>query len=302
MTQLLHDVVGTLARVVVPLLMFAVGLSASRFEFGYLVKHPSLFARSLLSVLVLVPALVIVLDTALPLPTAVKAGLGVLAIAPGAPFIPSKALRFGGNPTYTVNLFVALGLFSIVSVPLSLLVLSKAFGQSWAVDVGAVFKTVLVGQVFPLLVGLGIRRFAADAVEKYSKLVRVMANLAFAVLLLVVVVLIATKGRVLFSWGGLAGIGLFALIAFVALGIGHFMGGPGLDTRRTLALTGAMRNPALALLLAHVNFPALNVLPTVMGYVIACALAAAIYKRASGARGSETRSLGVSSEVNAEAR
>ncbi len=57
MTELLHDVVGSLARLAVPLLMFSVGLSAARFEFGYLVKHPGLFGRSLLSVLVLVPLL-----------------------------------------------------------------------------------------------------------------------------------------------------------------------------------------------------------------------------------------------------
>ncbi len=299
MNELLHDVVGTLARLSVPLLMFALGLNASRFEVGYLVKHPGLFGRSLLSALVLVPALLIVADATLPLPLAVKAGLGVLAIAPGAPFLPWKALRFGGNPDYAINLFVALGLFSLVSVPLSLLVLSKVFGHAWAVGVGAVFKTVLVGQVFPLLVGLGVRRFAAGAVERYTKLVRVIANVAFATLLLVVIALVATQARSLFSWGGLAGVGLFALIAFVALGIGHFMGGPGLDTRRTLALTGAMRNPALALLLAHVNFPTLNVLPTVMGYVIACALAAVIYRRASGPEGSETRPFDASREVRA---
>lgn len=299
MTELLHDIVGTLARLAVPLLMFSVGLSAARFEFGYLLKHPSLFGRSLLSVLVLVPALMIVLDALLPLPTAVKAGLGVLAIAPGAPFIPYKSLKFGGNPVYTFNLFVALGLFSIVTVPISLLVLSNVFGHEWAVGVAAVTKTVFIGQVLPLLLGLLIRRYAGPAVDRYVKVVRVIANVAFAVLLVVVLFLLATKARSLFTWYGLAGVGLFALIAFVALGIGHFMGGPGLDTRRTLALTGAMRNPALALLLAQVNFPTLNVLPAVVGYLVACFLAAAIYKRASEPHGSEPGALDASHEVRA---
>ncbi len=60
-----------------------------------------------------------------------------------------------------------------------------------------------------------------------------------------------------------------------------------------------MRNPALALLLAQVNFPTYNVLPAVFGYLIACALAAAIPKRASGPHGSETRTLDAGSEVRA---
>jgi BASS family bile acid:Na+ symporter len=287
MVELLRDVVGTLARLAVPLLMFSLGLGATRPDFGYFLRRPGLFARSLLAVLVLVPAFLIVADTLLPLPLRVKAGLGVLAIAPGAPFIPRKAQKFGGNPVYAAHLFVTLGLLSLVSVPLSLLVLSRVFGHTWALEVGAITKTVFIGQVFPLLVGLALRHFAAGTVDKFEKTVRTIANVAFAALLLVTVVLVATKGRELFSWSGLAAVGLLALLAFIALGIGHVLGGPHHDTRCALALAGAMRNPALALLIAQVNFPTLNVLPTVMGYLIACALAAKIYRRATEREGGE---------------
>ncbi len=122
-------------------------------------------------------------------------------------------------------------MISILSVPISLLVLSEVLDRTWAVGVGAVTKTVLIGQVFPLLLGLLIRRFASAEVEKHAKIVRVIANVAFAVLLVVVAALLLTKARSLFSWGGLAGVGLFALIAFAALGIGHLLGGPERDTR-----------------------------------------------------------------------
>jgi predicted Na+-dependent transporter len=77
------------------------------------------------------------------------------------------------------------------------------------------------------------------------------------------------------------------------------MGGPGLDTRRTLALTGAMRNPALALLIAQVNFPSLNVLPAVVGYLIACAFAAALYRRASEPHRSTPGAFDANNEVRA---
>jgi BASS family bile acid:Na+ symporter len=109
----------------------------------------------------------------------------------------------------------------------------------------------------------------------------IVAQVSFAALALSVLVLAILRARVLLTSEGLAIIGLMSLLALGAMWIGHALGGPELDTRRTLAVTGAARNQGLSLLLAKVNFPNLDVLPTILGYLIACAIAYAIYARST---------------------
>jgi BASS family bile acid:Na+ symporter len=47
----------------------------------------------------------------------------------------------------------------------------------------------------------------------------------------------------------------FAAFVVVALAVGHFLGGPDPDERTVLALASASRHPAVAIAIAHANFP-----------------------------------------------
>jgi BASS family bile acid:Na+ symporter len=63
-----------------------------------------------------------------------------------------------------------------------------------------------------------------------------------------------------------------AVVTILALIVGHLMGGPDRDTRTAVAISSAVRNPGLALLVATLNAasPAINA--AVLAYFVFSAL------------------------------
>ena len=71
---------------------------------------------------------------------------------------------------------------------------------------------------------------------------------------------------------GLPAVALIVAVTVAALGVGHALGGPDPDNRTTLAVACATRFPALALLIASLNFPNAKPLPIVVSYLLISAL------------------------------
>jgi len=62
---------------------------------------------------------------------------------------------------------------------------------------------------------------------------------------------------------------VMAVLALVALAAGHLLGGPDPEDRAVLALSSAARHPAIAIAIAHVNFPDQKLAPAaVLLYVL----------------------------------
>jgi BASS family bile acid:Na+ symporter len=277
MSDFLHTAFGVLARLAIPLLMLALGLNSARFEPGYLLRRPGLFLRSLLTVNVLLPLVALGIAAALPLPQALRVALVLLAISPGAPFAPSRSVKAGGDVVYTYNLFVALALLALATVPLTLLVLSRVFDASWGVQMRALSRTIFVAQIIPLALGFAIQRTAPVAAAKIGPHLAKAANFALALLALAILV---TQFKSIVGVGLVSYVALAAMAA-VAVMFGHLLGGPARGTREALAVMNAIRNPALAVLVAHVNFPRLDVLGPILGYVLVAFLVVTVYVRVS---------------------
>lgn len=123
--------------------VFTYGLQAKRDDMLYIVHRPGLLLRSLIAMLVLMPLLVGVcvyfLD--LRLPTAVV--LTALAISPVPPLLPKKQEKAGGIAPYSLGLLVVLALVSIVTVPLTLVLLDWLFALPQGVGPAAIMAIVL---------------------------------------------------------------------------------------------------------------------------------------------------------------
>src|SRR4029453_10213253 len=75
--------------------------------------------------------------------------------------------------------------------------------------------------------------------------------------------------------GAVLGLTVFAL---AGLGIGHVLGGPEPANRPVLALATASRHPAVALAIAHANFPEQRLAPAaVFLYLILSGILSALY-------------------------
>ena len=264
----------TLLKVSVAALLFAMGLHASPGLLAYLWRRPALFARSLLAMYVAVPLLAFALAVALDLPRGTEVAILVLAICAGAPLLPRKLLKFGGDPAYVLSLAVTTSLLAIVTVPTSVRLLAAWLGIDVEAGAGEVARAILVSFLVPFGAGMLVRARAPGFAARAADPIMTVAGAALAIGSLVVLVA---------AWRLLAGLGASSFVAFAAfalgsLAIGHALGGPLPQNRTSLAVACTTRHIGLALLIgANVRGP--RTLSLVAGYLITTTVVCLPYMR-----------------------
>lgn len=249
--------------------VFGFGMRTTMADLLYVVRQPGLLVRSLLSVLVVMPVLVVFLVEYFDLRIEVEATLICLAISPVPPLLPKKQGKAGGPQSYGLALMVILALAAIPAIPLSLRLLEIFFARPFVVSTSAVAHVVVVMALLPLAMGLLVSswfpRFAA----------RLRAPLAVAANgLLLLAALVLLLGSLSAIWSATGQRAVIAIVSFVVLGllIGHLMGGRDPGNRAVLALSTACRHPAIALALATVNFPDTKIVSVILLYLITSAI------------------------------
>ncbi|OIB58637.1 bile acid:sodium symporter family protein [Natrialba sp. SSL1] len=240
--------------------MLSMGLELTLEEIRASLEQRRLLARALVANLVLVPLLAFGLVLAVPMRTEYAIGLLLIAIAPGAPFGPKLAELSRSDLAFASGLMAILGIVSVISIPLSVSVLMPA---GVAVDPVAIAEMVIVAQLVPLLLGLGVNARSAGLATRLYPPVQRLSTLS---LLLLIALLVVINGEELL---GLVGTGtLFVSIVVVgsSLLLGYAFGGPARTTREVLATTTAARNAAIALLIATASFSNPSVLTMIVAF------------------------------------
>jgi len=260
-------------------LMLAMGVSHSFQQLTSLWRRPELLLRSLLAVIVLVPAVVGLILWVFELPLAVATGLAVLAAAPGAPLTYKRSQMAGGDPTYTASLQLTLALLAVVVTPLILVIFCTLF-ELGAGRVGpfAVARQVAEVTFLPVITGLLIQHFAPRLADVIGKPLRILANILFIVLFSAVIILLVLSPdlRMTLNLGGLP-TGAIIIMVGISLAIGHLLGGPSREQRSVLAIASIARNVGLALFIAELSDYGQNFIPTLLTYMIFGALLAVPY-------------------------
>ena len=272
------------------LLVFALGARATFGDATGLVrelfKPPHLLLRALTAMYVVVPAVAVVIGLVLDLPRPVRVGLLALAVAPIPPILPGKQLRSGGSPAHVFGLLVAVSLIAIVQVPLMVGLLARIFGREVSFGPGRVAVVMGTTILLPLTAGLLMRWLAPRVAPR----VAISASRLGTALLLVVVVLILVKaGPTMLSLARGQAMLAVASMSAIAIGAGHWLGGPSPSDRAILAFASAMRHPGLALAVAAANLPEEpRMLAAILLYVLVAltmtSLYAAVIRRRESAR------------------
>ncbi|OVE82884.1 bile acid:sodium symporter family protein [Natronolimnobius baerhuensis] len=255
---MLEGPVGTaidlLTAVFVLATMLSTGLGVPVSRLVASLEQRWLVVRSLLSNLVLVPLLAVVLIAVVPMDSSYAIGLLLVAIAPGAPFGPKLAEISRSNIAFASGLMVLLCLVSVVTIPLSMALLIP---DGAAVDPMTVAQVVIIAQLAPLLVGLGIRRRFRSVATRLLEPMRRLST--YSMLLLTVLLVPATASEFVSLLGtGVLSVSVAVVVGSIALG--YALGGPAVGTREALATTTAARNIAIALLVATTTFADTRVL------------------------------------------
>jgi BASS family bile acid:Na+ symporter len=174
-------------------------------------------------------------------------GLLVLGTAAGAPFLPKLAGLARGNLAFAVGLMVLLMVLTVAYMPLVLPLLLEGV----SVDAAKIARSLVGLMLIPLGAGLAVKARAEAAATRAKPLLDRLSNLSLV--LLIVLITVTNFDKVLDVFGTR---GILAGLLFIALGlaVGYLLGGPGIDTRRVLALGTSQRNIAAALVVAGQNF------------------------------------------------
>ncbi len=247
-------------------MMVAVGLRVTFVEIVDSARNWRLVAKAVLANYVLVPAVAIVLLLLFRASPMVAAGFLVLAVCPGAPFGPPFARIAEGNVAAAVGLMVILAGSSAVISPLllSLLLPWLSDAETARVEPIALVGTLLITQLLPLLAGLIVNhwqpRLAARLLGPFELASKIL-NVGVAVLIL------ATQFRMLTEIRPIAFGGMLLLLA-ASLIIGWLAGGPGAESRKTMALTTSLRNAGVGLVIATGAFAGTPAASAVLAYGI----------------------------------
>jgi bile acid:Na+ symporter, BASS family len=195
----------------------------------------------LLTDFILDPAIAYLTTRLLPVASAYAAGLMLLSLAPGAPFLPVVAERAKGDLNYAAVFTIVASLGTVVFMPLAAPLMSEGLNASaWAIA-----RPLLLLVLLPLVIGMLTRARSPLLAERGHPVVRAVTNVATVCML---VLCIPLYGR-----GFMSAIGTFAIaaqamflfgVAIVAHLAGYALAGP---QRAILTLGNVTRNVGAAL-------------------------------------------------------
>jgi BASS family bile acid:Na+ symporter len=202
----------------------------------------------------------------------VSVGFFILAVCPGAPLGPPLTAIARGNVPWAIGIMVILaGLSAFLSPALLGASLARlASDGDLHVDYPVIVRTLLITQMLPLALGLGIHHRAPGLTRWIAKPVNGLANV---LLLALVGLIVATQYQTLAAIRPRAWMGM-SLLLLASLGIGWLCGGPELATRKAMAVTTATRNAAVGLVIATGNFANTPAVTAVVAYGLISTVAA----------------------------
>jgi BASS family bile acid:Na+ symporter len=261
------------AGVTVFTVMFALGLAIDVRDLRWAWSRPWLVARGLVSVLVVVPIVGVAVAHALDLSLEAQVGVALMAISPGAPVALRRSLDAGSRQSFAAVLQVLVALLAIVSMPVSVEGLNWFYGTHGSIAPALVVRQVFMAQLLPIGLGLTIRQTAPALALRSEPIMRRAAAVlltGFAVLVLAAIwpVVIGAAPRTALA---------AAMITLLAVATGHVLGAPDGDTRTAVAVSSALRNPGLALLVASSNHAPREVTSTILAYVLCAAVIVTLY-------------------------
>ena len=244
--------VNVLVTITLIEMMVTVGLRVTFAEIIDVARNGRLVTRAAIANYLLVPAVAIVLLLVFQANPMVAVGFVVLAVCPGAPYGPPFARIARADSAVAVGLMVILAGSSAVVSPmlLSFLLPWVSGGEAARIEPIGMLGTLLITQLLPLLGGLVLNHWrpalAVRLLDPFELASKVM-NAPVAGLILV------TQFHMLLEIKIIGFVGMLSLLA-ASLVMGWLAGGPEVESRKAMALTTALRNAGVALVIVTGTF------------------------------------------------
>jgi BASS family bile acid:Na+ symporter len=198
----------------------------------------------------------------------------LMAAAPVAPMAPAFIAGANGDVAYGVGLMVAVAILSVVLTPLILGLALPRSENGIELNKMQIIQMLVVVQLMPIGFGMAIRQFGLVYAEK---LLRFVPRIGQIGLLVGIGLLLASQAEYIVSIN-LATYGVLVVLVGVCLFIGdRMLAGESGDKQRALAVSTAIRNIPLALLIATASFPDSTVGPVTLIFSIFTMMFSVLY-------------------------
>jgi BASS family bile acid:Na+ symporter len=247
-------------------IMLSIGLTVKFEQVLASARQVRLVVLGIVANFVLVPLVTVGLLYGFQTPALVSAGFLILAVCPGAPVGPTFTGIAKGDVSLATGLMVILAGLSAVLAPALLTVLLGWLSSERNLDIDylQIAGTLLLTQIIPLAIGLGMHEWAPGLSGFLVKPTSLVANL---LLLAVVGLILATQYQTLGAFRLRGWLGMLLLLA-ASLGIGWLCGGTAQAARRAMAVTTGVRNAAVGLVIVSANFSDTPALTAVVAYAL----------------------------------
>jgi len=244
----LDQVISLLVAVTLIEMSFATGLGVRLADVVGAAKDGQQLLGAGLANYVAVPAAAVTLILLVDADPLVAAGILILAVCPGAPYGPPLTALARGTTATSVGLMVILAGSSVVLAPLLLSVLLPLTtgGADLHVDPLGMLAAIMVIQLLPLCCGLAISHWRPALAERWRSPMIAISKILNAATLALILISQFPQLLDVVRPGGI--IGMLILLG-VSLGAGWIAGGPGSGDRKAVALTTAIRNVGLGLVI-----------------------------------------------------
>jgi BASS family bile acid:Na+ symporter len=246
--------INLLAAVALVELMLTIGLGATVAEVLAVARDWRGVLRAFFANYVIVPAAAVGLVLAFRAQPMVAAGVMIIAVCPGAPFGPPFTAIAKGDVSRAIGMMVLLAGSSALLAPLLLRLLLPMVTEAGAplnIDAARIVATLAFVQFLPLCLGLALGAYKPALAQRLkgpaAKLSTIL-NVALLVLVIVVQFKMLSAIRAKGYFGML-------LLWLISGGAGWVLGGRVAAHRSALAITTAVRNVGVALVIAGGNFP-----------------------------------------------
>lgn len=233
-------------------IMFTLGLKLDGRDFADVVKKPKALLAGLGIQLVLLPALAAAILFLSPLPTDLAIGLAVLSVCPGGVTSNMFVAMVRGDTALSISLTAISTLASLASIPLAIGAVLVSSGTSSAtadLNMWMMMRGMLVVATVPVMLGMGIRRWASPTADTIERRARPLAAAIFA---LIVLATFASQWSAMLENAAVLGPAVLALnLGVIVVGaiVARWLG---LDAPQTLAIVieSSLRNAGLGILVA----------------------------------------------------
>ncbi len=245
-------IVKYLLMVSIVFLMLGVGLRTTFGEIIVVAKQFRLVMRGVLANFLVVPLLFYLAVQFLPFRPDVVIGLLVMAAVPIAPMAPPFVSMVKGDVIYAVGLMTIVALLCVPLTPAILILCLPKSEAGLELSTIQIIQILLTTQLIPIGLGMAGNHFSRQWADK---LLLVVPKIGQVGLIISIILIVAAHGKLIVDLGVLPNLAILLGI-ILSLFIGHLMMlGETTGRRRALAISTAIRNVGLGLLIVNNNFP-----------------------------------------------